>query len=80
MIANLCDVLFGCWHRNCSFPMRSPKTLRNKAARIAGTYIVCLDCGKEFAYDWSTMKVIGDEDVSSKVRGRREINEKVGAY
>jgi hypothetical protein len=22
-----------------------------------GTYVVCLDCGKEFAYDWAQMKV-----------------------
>lgn len=23
-----------------------------------GTYIVCLDCGKEFAYDWKQMRVV----------------------
>jgi hypothetical protein len=22
------------------------------------TYIVCLDCGKEFPYDWQKMKVV----------------------
>lgn len=22
------------------------------------TYIVCLDCGKEFPYDWQRMKVV----------------------
>jgi hypothetical protein len=22
--------------------------------------VVCLDCGKEFAYDWQQMKVVGD--------------------
>jgi hypothetical protein len=65
LIASLCDVIFGCWHRNCSFPMRAPKTLRNKAARISGTYIVCLDCGKEFAYDWSAMKVVSLEQSSA---------------
>ena len=25
---------------------------------MTGTYIVCLDCGKEFAYDWQQMKVV----------------------
>lgn len=25
-----------------------------------GTYVVCLDCGKEFAYDWEQMKVLSD--------------------
>lgn len=23
-----------------------------------GTYVVCLDCGKEFAYDWNQMRVL----------------------
>ena len=23
----------------------------------SGTYVVCLDCGKEFAYDWKDMRV-----------------------
>jgi hypothetical protein len=22
-----------------------------------GTYVTCLDCGKEFAYDWKAMRV-----------------------
>jgi len=22
-----------------------------------GTYVTCLDCGKEFAYDWQAMRV-----------------------
>ena len=25
-----------------------------------GTYVACLDCGKEFAYDWKSMR-IGDQ-------------------
>ena len=27
-------------------------------AALTGTYVACLDCGKEFAYDWQQMKVI----------------------
>jgi len=23
-----------------------------------GTYVVCLDCGRHFDYDWSQMKVV----------------------
>ena len=30
---------------------------RNKAARV-GTYVVCLDCGKELVYDWQEMRVV----------------------
>ncbi len=26
-----------------------------------GTYVVCLDCGKEFAYDWKQMKVVSPD-------------------
>jgi hypothetical protein len=25
---------------------------------LTGTYVVCLDCGKEFAYDWQEMRVV----------------------
>jgi hypothetical protein len=25
---------------------------------VTGTYVVCLDCGKELPYDWDSMKVV----------------------
>jgi len=28
------------------------------AASVTGTYVVCLDCGCEFPYDWSQMKML----------------------
>ncbi|HEY1271884.1 MAG TPA: hypothetical protein VGF08_07860 [Terriglobales bacterium] len=31
---------------------------RAAAASLTGTYVVCLDCGREFAYDWREMKVV----------------------
>ncbi|HKW25472.1 MAG TPA: hypothetical protein VJN48_06790 [Terriglobales bacterium] len=31
---------------------------RSVAAGLTGTYVVCLDCGKEFSYDWEQMKVV----------------------
>lgn len=59
MIASLVDVLFGCWHKNYSFPITAKRDKRRgTAASVTGTYVVCLDCGKEFAYDWSAMKVV----------------------
>ena len=62
MIANLMDLLFGCWHRNYSFPITSkPGKPRSAAAATTGTYVVCLDCGKEFAYDWQRMKVVSSQ-------------------
>jgi hypothetical protein len=58
VIASLLDVLFGCWHSNYSFPLTAKTHNRVKAARATGTYVVCLDCGKEFPYCWKLMKVV----------------------
>lgn len=53
------NALFGCWHTRYSFPITvKAGGRRNKAAALTGTYVVCLDCGKEFAYDWQEMKVV----------------------
>ena len=49
--------LFGCAHRHCTFPMTDKKPATPHADKPSPkTYIVCLDCGKEFAYDWQRMK------------------------
>jgi hypothetical protein len=61
-MAHLVDLLFGCWHKNYSFPItQKPGTRRSVAAQATGTYVVCLDCGKEFAYDWKQMKVLASK-------------------
>jgi hypothetical protein len=58
-MTSLFDILFGCTHKSCSFPITKRRGQRlSAAASVTGTYIVCLDCGKEFAYDWQQMKVI----------------------
>ena len=60
MMAKLLDAFFGCWHSHYSFPITvRPGARRSQAASLTGTYVVCLDCGKEFPYDWHEMKVIG---------------------
>jgi hypothetical protein len=64
MITKLVDAFFGCWHNRYSFPitMRSSALKGSRpsaAAALTGTYVVCLDCGKELPYDWQEMKVIG---------------------
>lgn len=64
MIANVMDMLFGCWHTNYSFPITAKKGHQKEAARATGTYVVCLECGKEFAYDWKTMKVVSSKPKS----------------
>jgi len=55
----LFDMFFGCSHKRCSFPITvRGKQRRSAAASLTGTYVVCLDCGHEFAYDWNEMKIV----------------------
>jgi hypothetical protein len=66
-MASLLDMLFGCWHKNLSFPItKRSGQRRTPAASMTGTYVVCLDCGKEFAYDWKEMKVVDGRPRRSK--------------
>ena len=59
MIAKILDAVFGCRHSRFSFPVTIRGAARRpQAAALTGTYVACLDCGKEFAYDWREMKVI----------------------
>jgi hypothetical protein len=56
---SMLDKLFGCSHKRCSFPITvRSKLRRSAAASVTGTYVVCLDCGQEFPYDWNTMKLV----------------------
>jgi len=60
MINQLLDAVFGCTHRRYSFPItvRTPGRRSPAAAALTGTYVACLECGKEFPYDWNEMKVV----------------------
>ena len=58
MMASLVDLFFGCWHKNYSFPITARNAQRRSSAAATGTYVVCLDCGKEFPYDWQEMKIV----------------------
>ena len=54
------DLMFGCPHKRLSFPItvRGDARRNSGAASITGTYVVCLECGQEFPYDWNKMKVV----------------------
>ncbi len=57
------DMLFGCWHKRLSFPMSGKRVQRRPfASRQTGTYVVCLDCGREFAYDWQQMRIVAPQE------------------
>lgn len=60
MLHSIFNSLFGCSHQRTTFPI-TPKR-RNAgfsapAATRTNAYVVCLDCGKEFAYDWQSMRI-----------------------
>jgi hypothetical protein len=63
MLARMLNVVFGCSHPRYSFP-RKVRGIRSGASALTGTYVACLDCGKEFAYDWDGMTVIASKSQS----------------
>ena len=68
MLQSLIDTLFGCSHQRTTFPLTP--TRRTAGAALSstprnGTYVTCLDCGKEFAYDWKAMRVGNPYTVTS---------------
>jgi hypothetical protein len=64
MLNSILETLFGCSHRTTSFPLTPARRMVGQSASSCGnrhaTYIVCLDCGKEFGYDWNTMRLVTD--------------------
>jgi DNA-directed RNA polymerase subunit RPC12/RpoP len=54
MIDTLLNLMFRCSHRRLTRPV----TPVSKAGVPQGeTYVVCLDCGKQFAYDLNKMQI-----------------------
>ena len=61
MFSRILESFFGCWHSRYSFPITIKRGRRNPAAAGTGTYVVCLDCGKELPYDWKQMKIVDSQ-------------------
>jgi hypothetical protein len=60
MLQSLFNSLFGCSHQRTTFPLTPARRNAGPPAlgsTRSGTYVVCLDCGKEFAYNWNEMRV-----------------------
>jgi hypothetical protein len=58
-LVSLFNSLFGCSHSHTTFPLtpaRKGVTASSASARL-GTYVVCLDCGQEFRYNWKEMRM-----------------------
>lgn len=66
MLGTLFDLLFACKHRRTTFPFTpvKRKTAGTQGEFPAETYVVCLDCGKQFAYDWESMQLGKVVDIS----------------
>jgi hypothetical protein len=58
MLSMVIESLFGCSHRRTTFPLTPKRAIRS------GAYVTCLDCGREFAYNWTEMRR-EDEPVSA---------------
>ena len=56
MLHALLNLFIGCPHQRTSFPLTLKRKLDNNTARTE-TYIACLECGKEFEYDWQEMRI-----------------------
>ena len=73
MLESLLNTLFGCSHRHTTFPFTPTRRNTAFSAQEArkGTYVVCLDCGKEFAYNWNEMRV-GEPVVAPAARPQEQ--------
>ncbi len=66
MFQSLVNWFFGCSHKRTTFPLTRKRSGFTPApANRHGMYVVCLDCGREFDYDWSEMRL--GEPVTARV-------------
>lgn len=65
MLRALFNLIFGCRHRRCSWPM----TVRQPRKR---TYVVCLSCGAEFDYDLQSMQLCRPTSVKHRSKAQQE--------
>jgi hypothetical protein len=76
-VVRIFDALFGCWHKNISFPQTQKRgQRRSEAAAQTGTYVVCLDCGREFAYDWQKMRILSPGETDRLAQPQMEVEAK----
>ena len=66
MTDSVFNLLFGCNHRKTTFPMTPvrKKSAGGQEEPPAETYVVCLECGKQFVYDWENMRLGQAADIA----------------
>ncbi len=61
MIDTISNLLFRCPHRRLTRPMTP---ISKPGVPSGDTYVVCVDCGKQFSYDLKAMRMGGAIEVS----------------
>lgn len=67
MIEAAIRLLFRCSHKRITLPMTPA---RKPGAPAGEPYVVCLDCGGKFAYDWVEMRMGRPLDSGAEGDGR----------
>ena len=57
MFDSTINSLFGCGHKHMTFPQTPARATLLSTGRRNATYVACLECGREFQYDWSQMTI-----------------------
>ena len=59
ILIGLVDKFSVCSHRRTTLPMASASDNSTRAQQVASgeMWVVCLDCGRRFPYDWKTMRI-----------------------
>src|SRR3954465_11119024 len=59
MLKFLYAFFFGCFHAKTTFPMTVTTNSAVEGEVLRRTYVACLECGEELAYNWDKMKIEG---------------------
>jgi len=57
MLGSLLNTFFGCGHDRTTFPITPGRKCATTSLHRHGTYVVCLNCGQEFSYNWDEMRI-----------------------
>jgi hypothetical protein len=57
MLESVLNALFGCAHSRTTFPITPGRKPVAPSAHRHGMYVVCLECGQEFRYNWTEMRI-----------------------
>lgn len=59
MFHTLLRSFFGCAHPRTTFPITVSRSIPDSDQKQRRTYVACLDCGEEIAYNWQKMQTEG---------------------